>query len=162
LYYLKLYNNQKLKEKFFTYYFTPIKVKELNKKGDEFSEKIMPSLCRESALGILKWHKKNNHDILILTASSGIWLEQWCKKNSYTLIGTNFEINNDSYTGKIEGANCFGMTKKTILTEIFKKNNYTRSYGYGDSSSDKYFLELVDMPYLMPLTKENINTHWNK
>ena len=160
LFYMKIYSNDKLKEKFFTYFFKGFRASDVEKKGIEFSENVLPSLCFSSAINILNWHKEKKHDILILTASSDIWLEHWCTKNGFRLICTKFEKIDNVFTGKINGLNCFGIQKKVLLEEFLKNNNYTSSFGYGDSLSDKYFLELVNHPYLMALNDENSIKYW--
>ena len=160
LFYLKLYSNNKLKECFFSYYFKGESAIEIAKKGEVFSLEVLPLLCRKSAIDILEWHQNRNHDILILSASSDIWLKKWCMSKNYKLICTSFKKNKNSYTGKIDGENCFGIRKKELLLDFIKKNNYSFSYGYGDSKSDKYFLELVNRPYLMKLNKKNVKKFW--
>ncbi|MDO5980493.1 HAD-IB family hydrolase [Flavivirga spongiicola] len=160
LFYLKLYNNNRLKECFFSFFFKGYKASELKKKGVEFSETILPALCYKSALNVLKWHQEQEHDIIILTASSDIWLKQWCASNNYELKSTQFETIDDCFTGKIKGNNCFGIEKRTFLTEYLKNKNYAFSYGYGDSSSDKHFLELTNQSYLMKLDSDNVDKYW--
>ncbi|PWH82383.1 hypothetical protein DIS18_09015 [Algibacter marinivivus] len=162
LFYLGLLNNVKLKELFFSFFFKKFNASEIVQKGVEFSTKILPSLCYKSALKVLKWHEDNNHDILILTASSDIWLEHWCKSKNYKLICTKFEKINDNFTGKIDGKNCFGEQKKVLLIQYFKNHNYTYSFGYGDSKSDKHYLDIVDESYLMSLNDKNVSTKWKK
>jgi phosphatidylglycerophosphatase C len=162
LFYLKLYSNNRLKECFFYYFFKGKPAIEIDKKGDKFSTEILPLLSRKPAIDILEWHQNKNHDILILSASSDIWLKKWCMSKNYKLICTSFKKNKNSYTGKIDGENCFGTRKRELLFDFLNKNNYSFSYGYGDSKSDKYFLELVDRPYLMKLNKKNVKIFWNE
>jgi HAD superfamily hydrolase (TIGR01490 family) len=159
-YYLKLYPNYRLKEKFFSYYFKGEVVESLNSKGDLYSTDEIPKITRQGALKVLNWHKSEGHTILILSASADIWLEKWCNFNKFELICTKFEVSNGHYTGQIEGENCFGEEKKKRLESYLKAGNFEFSYGYGDSSADKYFLELVDVPYLMPLEKEKVENLW--
>lgn len=161
LFFIKIYTNSKLKEKFFSYFFKDETDLHIQKKGDEFSEYILPRLCRKSALDILEWHTKQKHKILILSASADIWLKKWCDINDFELVCTRFEVEESQYTGRILGNNCYGIEKKTLLSEIFSKKDYSYSFGYGDSKADQYFLDLVDKAYLMKLTKQNINKYWS-
>lgn len=162
LYFLKIYPNHKLKERYFSFFYKNTGVNELKEKGDFFAHAILPKICYPDAIKILNWHKENGHDIYILTASSNIWLEKWCNKNNFNLIATEFEVIDGFYTGKIKGKNCYGLEKSIRIKNILNINDYLESYGYGDSPSDKHFLSIVKNPYLMSLTEKNIIKYWNK
>ena len=158
--FLGLIPNYKLKEKFFSHFFKGRSALEVKEKGMKFSENILPSLFRKDAIDILKWHVNKKHNILILSASSDIWLKRCCEQNNFEFIGTEFEVLDDKYTGVIKGKNCFGIQKKSLLLEFFTQNNYDFSYGYGDSKADQYFLKLTDQGYLMKLNKKNVTNYW--
>ncbi len=161
LFYLKLYTNTQLKELFFSHYFREQTATDIQQKGIEFSVNIIPKLCRESAINVLNWHINQKHDILILSASSDIWLKSWCLLNNFELIATTFEVEGNQYTGKIKGRNCYGIQKKKLLAEFLAKNNYNYSYGYGDSKADQYFLDLINQAYLMKLNQKNVDKYWS-
>lgn len=160
LYFLKIVSNHRLKERFFSYFFRGQDYSKIKEDGDRFSEFVLPSLFRKSALRVLEWHIDQKHEVLILSASADIWLKKWCKTNNFQLLCTEFEVRKDEYTGRLKGNNCFGIDKKIRLREFLSKKNYTYSFGYGDSDADKYFLELVDEPYLMKLTSANVLNYW--
>lgn len=160
LFYLGLYNNNKLKELFFKFFFKSLKAEYLEEKGKIFSTQKIPMLSYKGATEVLKWHKKQNHDVLILSASADIWLKEWCLLNNYELICTKFEKLNNNFTGRIDGNNCFGIQKKNLLTEYLKNKSYNYLYGYGDSKSDLHYLNMVNEPYLMPLSEENVKINW--
>lgn len=159
-YYMKLLPNYRLKEKFFSHFFKGIEVNTLKQTGDNYSEEEIPKITRQGAKEVLNWHNLKGHDILILSASADIWLEKWCSNNNYELICTRFEVKDGVYSGKLRGKNCFGLQKKVLLEEYMASQNYSYSYGYGDSSADRYFLELVNEPYLMILNEDNVKTNW--
>lgn len=159
-FYLKLYPNYRLKEHFFSFFYAKKSQKELEKKGEEFSRKILPKLCYSSALEVIRWHKDKGHDIYILTASSAIWLYEWCKQHEVQLICTTFETIDKVYTGKISGKNCYGKEKLTKIQPILENYNFTESYGYGDSDADDYYLAKVNKPFKMALNQTNVNRRW--
>lgn len=159
-YYLKLLPNYVLKEKFFNYYFKGVEASYLKEKGDKYSELEIPKITRSGAKTVLDWHQSQGHIILVLSASADIWLRKWCEVNQFKLICTRFEVKNNVYTGRLQGKNCFGEEKRIQLKHYLNGKNYNYIYGYGDSSADQYFLELVDDSYLMKLHKDNVKTFW--
>ncbi|MDD3877688.1 MAG: HAD-IB family hydrolase [Bacteroidales bacterium] len=157
LYFMKLYPNYKLKELYFSFFFKGKPYIDIKKKGDLFGENLLPSLIFSSVSDVLNWHKERGHDIYILSASSDIWLGRWCEMNGCKFIGTEFESKDGLFTGKISGNNCYGKEKAERIKPILTENQYAISYGYGDSTSDKYFLNLMDKQFLMPLNRENVS-----
>jgi phosphatidylglycerophosphatase C len=153
LFYLKVISNQRLKEIFFTRFYKGKSKQELQNKGKVFSQKIIPKICYSDALEIIRLHKILGHKVYLLTASSEIWLGSWCEKNEVELIGTKFQLEEDIYTGKIDGKNCYGKEKWERIKEIANKSK--KSYGYGDSKSDLYFIEKLSFHFLFPLNKKN-------
>jgi len=147
LYYFKIYPNYKLKERFFSFYFKGKNETDVKKNGEAFSINIIPKLCFKNALKLIRWHQNHKHDIYVISASSAIWIGAWCANNNIKLFSTDFEVVNGFYTGKINGINLYGKEKAKVLNEILNINNYKLSYGYGNSTSDKYFLELTDIPF---------------
>jgi phosphatidylglycerophosphatase C len=141
LYLLKLFPNFRLKEMFFRYFLANyFSVDQLENIGKSYSNKRLPSIVYKEALKRIKWHKENNHKIIILTASSSIWLSDWCRLNELELIGTEFEKVGNKYTGKIIGKNCHGLQKMVIVDKILNETEFNLTYGYGDSEADKLFL----------------------
>ncbi len=147
LYLIRVYPNYKLKEKFFQKFLSKFSSSELNMLGKEYSKHQLDKHVYKQALERIKWHQTNGHRIVILTASSTIWLSYWCKKNNLEIIGTNYEVKDDKYTGKIVGKNCYGKEKYRIVKQILSENNYDVTYGYGDSKSDLQYLDLLDNKY---------------
>jgi len=156
LYYLKIYPNYKLKEKFFSFYFRGLSKEEVKKVGDEFSLTEMPRLVMPEAIQHLQSHKLRGHDVFILTASSDIWLSAWCEKLNLELISTKFQTQHGFYTGKIEGKNCYGIEKTYRIKELI--TDYSVTIGYGDSRADRPFLNLMNHGFNLSLTPENLST----
>lgn len=147
LFYLKLYPNFQLKEKIFNYFFKGYSADQLNNLGALFSKKMIPQFCYPKAIEKLKWHRTQGHEIVILTASSDIWLQAWCQTNKFDLIATLYETKNGRFTGKISGKNCYGLEKISRLQQRYHLQDYAISYGYGDSAGDQYFLDSMDKSY---------------
>ena len=156
LFYLKMYPNQKLKERFFSFFYEGTSEVELEKEGDSFGKSVIPGLCFKSALDVIAWHKQQGHDIYLLTASSKIWLNEWCRINDIRLIATEFEVIDGRYTGMIKGKNCYGEEKFNRIQVLLESYDFSETYGYGDRASDKFYLTRLNRYFLMPLNKKNV------
>jgi phosphatidylglycerophosphatase C len=160
LFYLKMYPNQKLKERFFSFFYKGVSEVELEKQGDSFGKSVIPGLCYKSALDVIAWHKEQGHDIYLITASSKIWLKEWCRVNAIHLIGTEFEVVNGRYTGMIKGKNCYGEEKFNRIQPLLQSYDFSQTYGYGDRASDKFYLTRLNRYFLMPLNRINVTKYW--
>jgi phosphatidylglycerophosphatase C len=143
LYGIGLYRNDRLKERFFRHFLSAFSPADLDQRGQQYSQHRLPAILKKTALDQLHWHQHQGHRVVILTASSPIWLSDWCKAHQVELIGTEFEIIDGRYTGQIKGKNCHGREKARIVKNILSKYYNPISYGYGDSRADRFFLGQV-------------------
>lgn len=144
LFLLKIHPSEKLKEDFFSFYLKRFSEAELLAKGAEFSRTIMPQIVYPKALEKIAWHKAQNHRVVIITASSSIWLGEWCRMQDIEISATEFEVKNGRYTGKIAGKNNYGKEKAVRVKAMLAEQNYPSSYSYGDTKSDLYYMALTD------------------
>lgn len=142
-YYLRRYPNDRLKEAFFSYYFRGMSEVELLRTGEEFAARELPRLCRPELVARLGWHRAQGHAVVVLTASSPIWLAGWCRAQQVQLIGTAFEVQNGRYTGRLAGPNCHGTRKQQLVAEWLAAHPYRETYGYGNLPDDAPFLSLL-------------------
>jgi len=142
-YLLKLYPNYKLKEHFFKHFLADYLPFELEKKGEIYAETRLTAFIYEDAMAKILWHKNNHHRVIIITASSSIWLSAWCKKHHLELISTQFEIIEGKYSEKILGKNCEGLEKLAIVKKILAEEKDAISYGYGNTKADLPFLNAL-------------------
>lgn len=150
LYKLKLYNAQKAKEKLLSYFFKGKSLEELKALGDEYGSHCLERIVRDAAVERIAWHKQNNHDVYVVSASANIWLNHWCKSNKVELICTKLEFDNMVFQGKILGNNCNGKEKLKRIKQEVNVGKYDYVFCYGDSKGDKYMLEFADEPYYKP------------
>jgi phosphatidylglycerophosphatase C len=156
LYLLKLFPNHRLKEIFFKFYLASYySANDLENLGKDYSMKRLPSIVYKEAIKQINWHKENNHRIIILTASSSLWLSEWCRLNELHIIGTEFVKFGNNYTGKINGENCYGLQKKVIVEKILNETQFNLTYGYGDSKADKKFLSILRHGHYKPYWIKN-------
>lgn len=138
---LNLINNQKAKEKFIYHFF-----KHLNKQEiDSLSTRFLASLDKiilANALEKIKWHKQNNHEVVIVSASIESYLIKWCQKHQLHLISTKLEFKNQILTGKFANNNCYGIEKVNRIKEEYDLDEFKNIYVYGNSKGDREMLNL--------------------
>ena len=142
-YYLRLYPNHRLKERFFSYYFGGMPEAELLRLGEDFAARELPGRCRPELVARLAWHRARGDEVVVLTASSAIWLAGWCRAQGAELLGTAFEVQAGRYTGRLTGPNCHGERKRELVAERLASRAYAETFGYGNAPDDNPFLSLL-------------------
>lgn len=110
---------------------------------------LFPRLTRAGQVKI-EWHKQQGHRVVILSAS----IEEIVKPVAeYLGLGqdyrcTRLTVENDQYTGQLDGPACYGSGKVYWARQWASKNkvDLQNGYFYTDSSSDLPLLELVAHP----------------
>jgi HAD superfamily hydrolase (TIGR01490 family) len=112
------------------------------------SEHILP-IIPDAARALLDKHRKQNHYILIITATNLFITEPIARELSADdIIATEPEFKNDRYTGEVSGTPCFQEGKVTRLNSWLETKNKTldNSWFYSDSHNDLPLLKLVTHP----------------
>jgi len=139
---LKLYSNHRAKEKVFSFFFKGTSLEYLKKRGQEFTE-VINKTVNKSAIEKINWHKSKNHIVYVVTASSELWVGEWCRQNKIKLIATSYEVYDGKITGKIKGFNCQGEEKVNRIKEVCDLSGYQHIYAYGDTKGDLPMLGLA-------------------
>ncbi len=143
--------NDELKRIIFSHFFADIPAHELEKLGRQFSLDWIPSVLLQGAKDRLAWHESQAHEIIILSASSDLWLGAWCKEQGYDLISTQFAVVDNHYDGQIVGENCYGLEKERRILPYISKYPKEARYGYGDRKSDQAYLQHCGYANHLPL-----------
>jgi len=141
-YKFNLVSNQYIKENITKYFFSNIDVAEFKTKAERFSLNNIDILVRKNALKRIKWHQKNGHKVVIVSASIDYWLKPWCDKNHIDLIATKLEIKDNKITGRLDSKNCFGGEKVRRIIGKYRLSDYDYIYAYGDSRGDYEMLQI--------------------
>lgn len=105
----------------------------------QIDHKVFPKAKSE-----LQKHKSNGVEIVIVSASSPLWLKPWCDEQSFKLIATELETQSGLFTGKLKGKNCKGFEKVKRIQQQFDLSIYDQIYAYGDDKSDIPMLGLAN------------------
>ncbi len=148
LYKLKLVKSTYAKNFFLTYFLKGMPVERYKKLCDEFARHHLRNILNNKAVARLKWHIRNQHTVIIVTASVKDWILPWASTLGIDkIISTELEIANNKLTGKIAGENCNHEEKKRRILEEFPNINDFEVYAYGNSSADRNMFELADKIY---------------
>jgi phosphatidylglycerophosphatase C len=142
-----LISKARAKEKLLTYFFGNSDIDKFNTDCHSFTAAIIPGLLRKEALIAIQKHKKENTDIVVVSASPENWVGPWCIQNNLQYICTRLEVSNKKITGKLLGPNCNGLEKVSRIKEKFDTAEYKTIYCYGDSTGDKQMLQLATHPF---------------
>jgi len=154
-YKLKLLSNHDAKEKFIGHFFKGWKADNFQKIADKYSEEGIDIIVRPDASEKLTWHKQQGHKVVIVSASIECWLQNWCEKNDFELIGTRLEIENGEVTGKFSSRNCYGQEKVNRINNRYSLTDYSEIYAYGDSRGDREMLDISNHPHFRYFKRKN-------
>jgi phosphatidylglycerophosphatase C len=152
---LGLIRNDIAKERVMTQCLKGIGFDALRKRGEGFAAEVLPGLLRREAMQRFEWHKQQGHRCVVISASLEIYVRPWAINSGFDdVIATRLEMQEDGCTtGKLSGANCFGVEKVRRLQALLgNMDNYTL-YAYGDSRGDKELLSSADHAYYQQFPK---------
>jgi alcohol-forming fatty acyl-CoA reductase len=113
-----------------------------------FESEIEPRLSPE-AINRLRWHQSAGHFVILMSGTLDLLLEPLAERlGVYARVGSELEISDRRFTGRIAGAHPFGMTKAECLATINRAAGFDlkRSFAYADSFSDRYLMAMVGHP----------------
>lgn len=149
-------SRQEIKEKVLTRFFCGDFFFDFQKLAKEFSEKRLDLYLKDEALRRLEWHLGEGHRCVLVSASLEVYLRPWAKRHGFeAVLGTKLEIDSGrKVTGKLEGANCWGLEKKKRLVKYLGELTEYEIYVYGDSEGDREILEIANHPYYRSFDRE--------
>jgi HAD superfamily phosphoserine phosphatase-like hydrolase len=136
-----------------------LKLKRLNKffrlhnhetvltKAKIFSENIIPNSIKQSAINQIKLHLNNQIDVVIVSASLNILLNNFCYKNKLKLITNNLVFNEYSNKYYFNNIDCNFDEKVNRIRQIYDLSNYSNIYSYGDTNGDLAMLNIANYKY---------------
>lgn len=154
-YALGLIGNGAAKERVLVRCLSGMRKDQLQQQGERFAAYVLPELLRQDAMQRLEWHKQQGHRCIVISASMELYVRPWALKAGFDdVIATRLEIQEDGcITGKLSGANCFGVEKMRRLEALLGNRGGYTLYAYGDSRGDKELLSGADYAYYREIPK---------
>jgi phosphatidylglycerophosphatase C len=152
---LGLIPNDVAKERVFIRCLAGTRLDELQHEAERFAAYVLPGLLRNEAMRLLEWHKQQGHRCVVISASLELYVRPWAQKSGFDdVIATRLETQeNGRVTGKLLGANCFGIEKVRQLENLLGAREGYSLYAYGDSRGDKELLSSADYAYYRRIPK---------
>ena len=137
---------------FSAFSFKPLSVRsmeELKELHQEFMQEVISPLMGDKAKGLVEYHRKKGHTLMIITATNSFITRPIASAFGIdNLLATEPKIENGRYTTEVDGTPCFHQGKVVRLDEWLVQNNSSLegSYFYSDSHNDLPLLEKVTFP----------------
>jgi len=149
----KIISNSYAKEKLIYHFFKKWDTNSFRKIAENYAKVEIDKIVRKKARSRIQWHLKQNHQVVVVSASLACWLEPWCRQNGLELISTRLKVSSDNkIVWKFEGKNCYGDEKVKRILDAYNLDNFQSIYAYGDSVGDKPMLRLADKSFYRPFT----------
>lgn len=144
LYVCKIISNGRAKQFVFRHFYGGMEANQFQERAEWYSLNCIPRILRRQTIERLAWHQKRGHKVVVVSASIEAYLEAWCKRNGFDLVGTLIEIKDGIVTGNFISKNCYGPQKVMRIQTKYDLNQYEHIYAYGDSKGDNEMLALAN------------------
>ena len=142
---LKLYSNQKAKEKIFAHYFKGMPIAQFDDLCRRFFEQKGQSLVYADAKAQIAKHKEEGDEVVIISASIENWVCHFADAlKADKLLATQIEVQDSKITGRFLTANCYGKEKVNRFLSVYLERESYYLSAYGDSRGDKELLQFAD------------------
>ena len=115
--------------------------------GDEYGAYLAREKVRDDTRARLEWHQARQHEIVIVSASLGVYLETVGRLLGVdAVLSTELEVDAaGTCTGRMLGGNCRGAEKARRLRAYLQSDD-VEIWAYGDSAGDTELLAMADHP----------------
>jgi HAD superfamily hydrolase (TIGR01490 family) len=100
---------------------------------------------------VLQEHKTKGHTTILLSGMPQPYVEAVKQQLGMDIaVGTEREIKDGYYTGRLASVPCLGERRAHVLSELINKLDYKinldKSFAYGDAIFDRYYMGMVGNP----------------
>lgn len=134
------------------------KREDLNAVGRIYAEELIREYLCQNLFNVLKSHSDNGDEIVILSGGYDLYLK-YCWPNLIdNIICTKISFSDDLCDGSIQGLDCLGYNKITLLNKVICNDLsiYKETYFYTDHVSDLPLLSIVSNPVVVNTNRSNL------
>jgi phosphatidylglycerophosphatase C len=147
---LGIINNQKAKERMLTHFFRGTELNRFQEDCNRFASGRLTGLLRPKAIQEIAHLKKAGVEVVIVSASPENWIRPWTDGQHLQLLATRLQILDNRLTGNIYEYNCHGEEKVRRIKEVYRLEEYTEIYAFGDTKGDLPMLSIATKPSYKP------------
>ncbi len=120
-------------------------VDDLRTRAEQFADDTIPSLLDPEAIQRLRWHQRQGHRVVLVSASVELYLRPWADAMGLDgVIGTRLAVEGGRFTGAFATPNCYGPEKVRRLDAEGPSLQDATMYAYGNSRGDRELLARAD------------------
>jgi HAD superfamily hydrolase (TIGR01490 family) len=118
-------------------------------RAERFAAENLPQLVRRNALDRLRWHQRQGHRCIVVTASLEEYVRPWATSVGIEdVAGSRLEVSAEGrLTGRLSGPHCDGPEKAHRARELAAGHGAAIVYAYGDSRGDRELLACAEHAY---------------
>lgn len=147
---LKLYPNDKAKQRVFSHCFAGMPLPAFEAMCRQFAQ-THQHLLRPEGMATLRQAIAQGHSVVIVSASIDRWVAPFFAPwPEVQVVGTQVEVVADSLTGRFSSPNCYGAEKVHRLCMLFPDRTQYTLTAFGDSRGDKALLAYADEAHYKP------------
>ena len=111
--------------------------------GLEYSRSRLRRVVRARALERIRWHQTQGDEVVVVSASLDVYLQDWCRELGVELICTELEQDQGVLTGRYRNGDCSGKEKAHRIQQRYDLRSFADVYAYGDTPEDDAMLALA-------------------
>jgi HAD superfamily hydrolase (TIGR01490 family) len=115
--------------------------------GEEYAERVLPTVIRPIARERIAWHKARGDRVVVVSAGLDVYLGPWCRSQGLDVICTQLEIRAGRLTGRYVGGDCCGDAKAQRIRDRYTLSDYGTIYAYGDTDEDRQMLDMAQRKF---------------
>lgn len=156
-YLIKIKSRQETKERVLKTFFKDVPLERMEHLGNEFAEHHLHKILIPNALNRLRWHQRQGHRCILISANLEVYLKPWGEQNGFqAVLASRLKTDGQGrVTGELIGKNCWGEEKVRRLEEFIGSKDEYELYAYGDSRGDRELLALADHPFYNDMPQQS-------
>ena len=116
---------------------------DVRRAGIEYSRRRLAPVVRAEALDRIRWHQAQGDEVVVVSASLDVYLEDWCQKLGVEVICTELEARHGMLTGRYRNGDCAGREKARRVQQRYDLETFGIVFAYGDTAEDRAMLDLA-------------------
>ena len=138
------WSNSSAKAAVLSMFFKEKTIAEMDALGEDFHQKKISSMLRSELLQSLRHALQNGETVVIVSASTDLWLRPFCQAEGFDLLCTELAFEGGKFTGLFATPNCNGAEKARRILASYNLDSFDKITAYGNSDGDTEMFALAD------------------